>query len=147
MRLPLFLISFFAGLFFCVPCADAKGNPRTKTVAAEATPPAANQPDLNGTAEEYLSQAARALSQSRWKEASDAYAAYSRDFGGRPETEAVAKRFQPAFALALLRQNRFQDALAPLQRALNANPPLSPALRQELHFQEVLCIFKRYSAC
>ncbi len=140
MRLPLFLISFFTGLFFCVPCVDAKGNPRTKTVAAEATPPAASQPDLNGTAEEYLSQAARALSQSRWKEASDAYSAYSRDFGGRPETEAVAKRFQPAFALALLHQNRFQDALAPLQRALNANPPLSPALRQELQFQEGLCM-------
>ena len=139
MRLSLFFISLISGSFLCLHHAEAKGIPRVKTAATEAAPTTPSQQPLSGTAEEYLSQAARALSQSRWKDASDAYSAYTRDFGGRPETETVVNRFQPAFALTLLRQNRFEEALAPLQRALNANPPFSPALRQDLHFQEGLC--------
>lgn len=139
MRLSLFFISLFSGSLLSVQYAEAKGSPRTKTAAPEAAQTPASQTALSGTAEEYLSQAARALSQSRWKDASDAYSAYSRDFGGRPETETVANRFQPAFALTLLHQNRFKEALAPLQRALNATPPFSPALRQDLHFQDGLC--------
>ncbi|RFC46253.1 MAG: Tetratricopeptide (TPR) repeat/Tetratricopeptide (TPR) repeat [Verrucomicrobia bacterium] len=142
-----FMRLLFSFLFFATPFLlgshplQAKGVPRTKTPASEPAPKENPSSGTTGTAtaEEYLALAARAFAHGRWQDASDAYASYSRDFGARPETKPVSNRFQPALALCLLHQQRFMEALIPLQRALNADPPFSPTLRKELMFQSALC--------
>ena len=140
-------ITFFilALLFFpgALPLA-AKGNarPHTPPKPAGSGAPTKNleetQRNASSTAEEYLADATRAMAEGRWRDATNAYTGFILDFS-RPETESVIARFQPALALCFIRQQRFSDALIPIQKALKQNPPLPIRIQTALHLQSGLC--------
>lgn len=117
----------------------AKTSPRV-----EAKPPASSTSvttpaqAISATAEEYLAQATRAITEHRWGDAAECYLGFTRDFT-RPETGKTIESFQAALALCLVRAQRFGEALLPLQRALQRVPAFPQDILVELHFQYATC--------
>ncbi len=95
------------------------------------------------TAEEYLQTITRALAQKNWQSAAQAIEGFSRDFGERPETSPVVTQLQPALGFCLYKLERFDDALAALERALKTASPSTPAtVLMDVQFQKGLCLYK-----
>jgi tetratricopeptide (TPR) repeat protein len=144
MRLPILffilVILPFSGERLIAARVEARSNTPQNTTGFGTIPrnPPETKRMASATAEEYLSEASRAMAQGRWREAAEAYTSFTLDFS-RPETEPVIARFQPALAFCLIRLHRYSDALVPLQKALNQHPPFPAHIHTALLLQSGLC--------
>src|SRR5262245_43290840 len=91
------------------------------------------------TADELIVKATALYANEKYKEAAELYQKFLLDFGTSPDPQATIRQLRYPLAMCLVRLQSFAEAFAAIEDALGSDPPMDPALMQELLFWKGVC--------
>lgn len=138
------LLALCIAVFTPIAWSKTKQPANSANTVPQKTPPFREQlppPSLH-TAEELHHQVVTAIRETDWQKAAGAYAAWSRDFGDRPELEQAISLFRAPVALGLLLIDNLEAASPLIEGVLASSSGTAPKMKQELCFQRAACALR-----